>query len=326
MKPVEWWKNFDLNAELHIAGTFLYDGLQSLCHCRKMDNDDEIFSVLYHLSVGFERLMKVVIVLSEHAPDTDQKEFEEDLKTHSPAVLLDRVRKAHPKLKVGKREWSLANCLAVFYDRYRYDHFRLETIRDRGRLRETFRAFLEKESGITLSKAGEFMPIDDLPRIRRHVDKVVRGMAANLYELVGGLARAQDIYTYELRAGSKASMILPRGGHTFETEEIALKELLLYLLVCHKHTKLNLVTDNLTPLGLDPCDAVDWIDALSNPDKREDLVSMVTELRGDRNDLEERDELLGLLGSHANNIYSDEEILESGATEEELRNLKGEPQ
>lgn len=326
MNPAQWWKNFDLNAEVHIAGTFLYDGMQSLGHCRRTDNDDELFSVLYHLSVGLERLMKVVIVLSEHTDKTDQETFEKDLVTHNTVALLERIRKAHPKIEFVKREWSLANCLAVFYGVYRYDHFRLETIRNRGQFREAFRAFLEKDSGITLSGAGEFIPTDDIPRIRKHVDKVVRTLAVKLFHLVEELARKDNIYTYELRSGSKASMILTGVEHTFETEETALKELLLYLLLRHRGTKLSVVTENLRPLELDPPDAVDWIDAFSNPDKREMLVSMVNTLRKDinRKDLKERDKLLELLGPEANLTCTDKEALEMGATDEDLRKLEEE--
>lgn len=318
MDKVEWWKNFDLNAEVHIAGTFLYDGLQALGHCRRLDNDDEIFSFLYHFSVGCERLMKVVIVLTEHRVETDQKAFEQKLVSHNTEALLQRIEKVHP-LKISRPERALVRCLSEFYRTYRYDHFRLETIRDRGQMREKFRVFLETDSGIKLSEAGEFIPDDDLGRVQRHVGKVVRGLAVKLYDLVDALARKDNIFTYELRSDSKPATIFQSVEDPLQAEDIALKELLLFLMKRSGDTKLKFITDNLEPLEFDPPDAVDGVDAFLKPDGRAMLAQIVAALREDCADLKSRDELLALLGPGANHVYTDEELREMGATDEDLR-------
>lgn len=318
MSPKQWWKNFDLNAEVHIAGTFLYDGVQSLGHLRTVNYDDEIFSVLYHLSVGFERLMKVVIVLAEHDDSTDQDAFEKKLATHNTDALLQRIEKNHP-LKVSRAERALVICLAEFYGTFRYDHFRLETIRGRGRLRDSFKRFLEKESGIKISEPDAFIPSDDMAVIHRHVDKVVRGLATKLYNVVDDLARENGIFTYELRSESKPAMVFHGGDHTFKKEEIAMKELLLFFLKRSADTKLTIVTDNMEPLDFDPPEAVECADVFFKPDQRQMLMDMVDALRTDREDIKERDQLLELLGSGANNIYTDDEMREMGAKDEDLR-------
>ena len=311
MDEVEWWKNFDLNAEVHIAGSFLYDGLQAVGHCRRPDVDDELFSILYHLSVGFERLLKVAIVLAEHRQETDQKAFEEELSTHDTQALLQRIEKSHP-FPVTRAQRALMKCLSEFYLLFRYDHFHLETIRDRDRLHESFAAFLKSDSGIKLGKPTDPIPPANLELIRRRVGKVVRALAASLYAVVTELARKHGIFTYELRSESKASMVYQGEAHTLEMEEIALKELLLFLLKRSGQTKLTIVTDNLEPLDFDPPEAVESADAFLKPDGREMLVEMVKALREERHDLKERDELLELLGSRANDIYSDEEVEDMG--------------
>lgn len=318
MNQVQWWKNFDLNAEVHIAGAFLYDGLQSLNHSRTLNHDDEIFSVLYHLSVGFERLMKVIVVLAEHGSQTDQASFEDKLKTHNTDALLQRIERSK-SLNVRKAERSLVRALTEFYGAFRYDHFRIETISDRGRLRLCFQGFLEKESGIKVSKREDFVPTDDMDAIQGHVDKVVRALAIKLYNAVDELARQNNIFTYELRSASKASMIFQGGEHTLQKEEIAMKELLLFFLKRSADTKLKVVTDNLDPLDFDPPEAVECADAFLKPDQRPQLVEMVNALRDERHDLKERDELLALLGSRANSLYTEDEMREMGATDEDLR-------
>jgi hypothetical protein len=307
MNKVQWWKNFDLNSEVHIAGTFIYDGLQSLRHCRRLDHDDEIFSVLYHLSVGFERLMKVAIVLAEHKDETDQAAFEKQLITHKTDALLARIQSARP-LTTTTAERALMTCLTKFYGTFRYDHFRLETIPERGELREAFRTFLELDSGITLGEPDALIPTDDIEAVQNHTEKIVRVLASKLYDLVATLARENNIFTYELRSDSKPAMIFLGGSHTFYSEEMALKELLLFFLKHSAQTKLKIVTENLEALDFDPPEAVECADAFFNPDQRSMLVDMVKALRDERSNLADRDELLALLGSKAGNLYKDEEL------------------
>lgn len=56
MNKLEFWKNFNLGDELQIAGVFIYNGLRRFNRMRAINYSDEIFEVLYDLSVGLERL------------------------------------------------------------------------------------------------------------------------------------------------------------------------------------------------------------------------------------------------------------------------------
>lgn len=317
MNKLQWWKNFDLNAEAHISGTFLYDGLRTLAHCRTLTYDDEIFSILYQLSVGFERLMKVVVVLAEHGEQTDQVAFEKKLATHNTEALLQRIEKSCP-LKISKAERALLACLTHFYRAFRYDHFRLETIHDRDRLRESFKEFVEQDSKVRVAGPDELAPSESMKSVQRQVETVVRMLASKLYNTVDDLARKNGIFTYELRSDSKASMMFQNEDYTFQKEEIAMKELLLFFLKRYADTKLTIVTDNLEPLEFDPPEAVECADALFRPDQRQVLMDVVDALRADREDNSEREQLLELLGSAANNTYTDEEMREMGAADDDL--------
>jgi len=79
MQPTEFWKNFRLGEELSISGTFIYNGLRRFHEMRKLDYHDEAFEFFYHLSVGLERLLKIVVVLVEHHDSIDQGKLEESL-------------------------------------------------------------------------------------------------------------------------------------------------------------------------------------------------------------------------------------------------------
>jgi len=66
MNTGEFWKNFNLGDELHIAGVFIYNRLRRFSRMRALNYSDEIFEVLYDLAVGLERLLKITVVFVEH--------------------------------------------------------------------------------------------------------------------------------------------------------------------------------------------------------------------------------------------------------------------
>src|SRR5436190_19047820 len=93
MRSTQAWKNFNLGQELSVSGAFIYNGLRRFHEMRALDNTDEIFEVLYNLSVGLERLLKIAVVLLEHNETTNQDRLEKSLRTHNHLDLLQRVTK-----------------------------------------------------------------------------------------------------------------------------------------------------------------------------------------------------------------------------------------
>jgi hypothetical protein len=127
MRPQEAWKNFNLGEELGIAGMFIYNGLRRFHEARSLDHTDEIFEFFYNLSVGFERLLKVAVVLLEHEETTNQEELEKSLITHNHLELLNRI-KARAKLNLGDPQIALLSLLGKFYTSHRYDRFSLNSV------------------------------------------------------------------------------------------------------------------------------------------------------------------------------------------------------
>jgi hypothetical protein len=95
MNETEFWKNFNLGEEIHIAGVFIYNGLRRFHDMRGLDYTDETFEMFYDLAVGLERILKIAVVFVEHDGSIDQKEFEESLHTHSHVDLLKRIQAKH---------------------------------------------------------------------------------------------------------------------------------------------------------------------------------------------------------------------------------------
>ena len=63
-------KNFKMSTEIDIAGTFIYNGMKELEQMEMFKNESDIFSFLYHISVGIERIQKVLLVMLEEIDDT----------------------------------------------------------------------------------------------------------------------------------------------------------------------------------------------------------------------------------------------------------------
>ncbi len=95
MKREEWWKNFALGIELNVAGTFIFNGVKRLDEIENFHCTEDIFEILYNLSVGIERLLKVAIVLVEHDNQMNIKDFEKSLITHNVMELTNRLRAMH---------------------------------------------------------------------------------------------------------------------------------------------------------------------------------------------------------------------------------------
>jgi hypothetical protein len=55
---------------------------------RELDFADELFECLHNLSVGFERLLNIAVVLHEHIEAGDQTALEQSLITHSHLDLV----------------------------------------------------------------------------------------------------------------------------------------------------------------------------------------------------------------------------------------------
>lgn len=155
MNRTDFWKNFHLGEELSISGTFIYNGLRRFHELQKLAHTDEIFEVLYHLSIGLERLMKIVIVLLEHDENMDQEAFEASLITHSHLDLLARIKK-HRAISIGPTHNQFLALLSRFYKTLRYDRFSLSSAGHLGKERDELLEFFAKNLDTSFSSDSVF--------------------------------------------------------------------------------------------------------------------------------------------------------------------------
>jgi hypothetical protein len=238
MNKHQVWKNFNLGHELSISGTFIYNGLRRFHEMQVLDHTDEIFEFLYNLSVGIERLLKLAVVLVEHEDDSDQEALEKSLITHNHLDLLRRVRR-HCQLNLDTPHNEFIALLGTFYTSLRYDRFMLSSVYDPNRERKALCGFISKHLKVDLEQSSSFFATQNDKRYRKYIRGIVTKISTALYDVVARKARDLNLYTYELRSGSRAETIFLRKAD-LPAEEVLWKELLVFFM----NTKYNSVAWN----------------------------------------------------------------------------------
>jgi hypothetical protein len=314
MRRDEWWKNFALGAELDVAGTFIYNGIKTLHDLDCLDHAVEIFEVLYNLSVGIERLLKVAVILIEHDDQVDIEQFEGSLLTHSTIELANRVQE-HVDLGITDlhREWL--SLLSKFYKTYRYGRYTFRAVPSVFEEKRVFQEFLAKHLRVELGD-DEWFSLRNTDQIRRFVGKVVKRITDSLFKVVRRRAGELNIYTDELRGDSKAIKTFYGKRLDFIDETIKKKELLLFLMsekAAGDHLRL---LKSIDALDLDPPMVPGCIKALLNDLHLHHVGGVVDELYLDVKDKAERFAVLGLMEDEHVAYASDGEDNDAESDEE----------
>lgn len=228
MTHTEYWKNFHLGTELQISGTFLYNSIYSFDRMTFFYFEEECFEFLYQSSVGFERLLKIIIVLSEHKENTDQQSFEKSLITHNHLELFNRLKDKHT-IKLSDVHVQFLQMLSDFYNSSRYERFGLQSVYNPNSSKTLLIHFFEKHLKIKILAEMPFSTeIDD--RMRKFIGRTIGKISEILYNLVEELAEQLNIYTYEITYDTKAYKIFICKDFTFENERTLRRELLIAFL------------------------------------------------------------------------------------------------
>lgn len=293
MTPAQFWQNFELGKEVEIACGFLYDGLRNLENMRTFRWETEIFPVLYNLSVGVERLMKVAIVLLEFHDGLDPETFEKTLITHNHAQLMARIRKQTQISTAGPHN-DFLDLLTKFYKTFRYDRFSLTTTKNLSKEKKALLAYLKKHLGIDVTEHPPFSyPVNDV-RTKKFIGKIIRGIVLPLYEVIHTKGSEKGLYTHEVRYNFKAGKLLLGEKFDFRTEGMVWKEVLIFLMNTKETTGLLEFLQGIPPLDLDPADIPDFLDVLSGH-VQVDVSSQVEALHEEVPDRRNRLQMLALL-------------------------------
>ncbi|WP_241680332.1 hypothetical protein [Metabacillus mangrovi] len=299
MDEKTFWKNFSLGKELNLAGSFIFNGLKAFDSLKHFSQEDEIFEFFYSTSIGLERLLKIIVILIEHNDTTDQREFEDSLKTHNHLNLIKRIRRKHSCDTLGNLQNEFLELLSNFYKTMRYDRYTLGSVQDLDKERVGLLTFLRKH----LQIESQDIHMTNTSNIKKFIGKVVGKISEVLYDLVEREASAQNIYTYELPYESKASIIFLGKKYTFFDNDIVWKELMIYLMNTNDSSgMLNLIRE-IKPLEFEPALVNEYLNVFKSDLSKYSHMYQIEEnyRKFDKNQLKERLEILELLSNP--NVY-----------------------
>ncbi|HRG77784.1 MAG TPA: hypothetical protein PLX69_24700 [Leptospiraceae bacterium] len=225
----ERWKNFELGVELDISGSFIYNGIKIFNDLESLNNAAEIFEVLYNISVGLERLLKIAIILVEHNDETNLQEFEKNLITHNTLKLHDRLNKSID-LNLPAYSKEFLALLSEFYKTYRYIRFSKNSITNSSAEKYSFLKFIEKHLKTKLIFRDDFILIENTDQIKIFLGKVIKKITDKSFLVIRNKAMDLNIFTYELRTLSKAHRVFWGEKLDFIAERLCKKEMILYLM------------------------------------------------------------------------------------------------
>jgi hypothetical protein len=263
MMPETCWKNFALGMEIDVSGTFIHNGIKALHELSSLRQPVDSFEILYNLSVGIERLLKVAIILIEHCDNIDMEQFEKSLMSHNTIDLANRVN-SQRNLQLSNVHREFLSILSKFYKTHRYGRYSLSTVPEISQEQRLFINFLVKHLNISLPIDDKFAPIQNTDQIRRFMGKVIKKICDELFQIVDHRARELNIYTSEIRGDSKALKIFYGERLDFVDEKLKKKELLLFLMNPKSHGPHIDLMRSFDTLELDPDRTPNYIQALLN--------------------------------------------------------------
>jgi hypothetical protein len=294
MTPEEWWKNFALGMEIDAAGTFVYNGIRALHELPALNHPVDSLEVLYNLSVGIERLLKVAIILIEHHDQIDLEHFEESLISHNTIDLANRVD-SRRTLKLSTVHREFLSILSKFYKSHRYGRYSLSAVPEIYEEKRLLLEFVSKHLNIDFHIEDEFFAVQNTDQIRRFVGKVVKKICDETFRVVSQRAHELNIYTSEIRGDSKALKVFYGERLDFLDEDFKKKEILLFLMSEKSKGPHRDFLEMFEALNLDPAMVPNYIQALLNDAHLPFVEGEVDELYTEVSNVRERLDFLSVM-------------------------------
>lgn len=297
------YKNFNMVVELDIAGEFIYNGIKEFNRMQHITNDAPTFFSLYNISVGLERLQKIVLVLWKLDEETDVEQFEKSLITHSHSSLRDEIRKYAKDSKcshLNERENDFITLIQKFYNTARYHRFNING--ENNIETSIFNHYISKyieEVPRCFTKEGIILT----DQIKEFLGRVVGSISYKYYQLIKEGSDRNFTFTYELRSGSKAQKVFlleNKKKSLMEgqlNERISFKEILIYLRNSREKTAFFKFVDNIEPLEFDSALINYYLEELAEGEVSQDLMDEVEYLYGENGHSKERVETVDLVGN-----------------------------
>lgn len=305
MKSSLFWQNFELGIELEVAASFVYDGLNCLDNMDNFHFESEIFQFLYNVSVGVERFFKVAIILSEFNDNDDAEAFEKSLITHNHSELLNRLCQNN-NLNLSKPHKEFISILTTFYKSYRYDRYSLATIyalsKEKNALVDFLKTNLNLEPGAYIFETI----YDNDSRTKKFIGKIISKIVLQIFDIIKTQASRKNIYTDEIRYGSKAYKLLLGKQFDFIHEDVLWKELLIFILNTQQPSSHLEFLKSVEPLDFDVALIKDYLDSFRSNTKKILVTDELESLYQDLPDVNLRFSIIDQVSNPEYDISDDE--------------------
>ena len=295
------YKNFNMGNELDISGEFIYDGIQTLNQMDVISDGAAIFSFLYHVAVGIERLQKILIVLFEDITFDNYEKFEKSIKIHRHNKLHERISNAQ-KIIFDSRENDFLDLLTTFYKESRYNRFNLNSpyCQEKEIMEKYITKYLD-ENDINRSVFSSEIIVNH--EVRELFGSVIGKISTEYYKALRDIAGKKCTYTYELRSDSKAQKVFFSScvENSLQemkiTETIALKEFLVFLKNSKESTPFTRFLKTIQPLEMDTALINEYIMEIGKGTIPQALVDEVEYLYEENGYGKDRIEQISLIGN-----------------------------
>lgn len=265
--------------ELDVAGEFVYAALEKINKIDTYEEVSDIFFILYHLSVGIERLQKILLVVLNDVELNKIQDFLENIKIHSHKKLHNQISN-HIEISFSSAQNALLAVLAEFYTVERYGRF-------------DFFAYNYNDEKLLTNYIKKYCP--DVPEtynpghpvlintddIKDFLGKTIGRLCQKYYNVIKDIAPSKGIFAYELRPDSAAERIFVWDDERCSYQKImkkekrAIKELLIYLRNQDYGNKLLEHIGTITPLPFDSDAIQGYVADLCNKTVSIDLINEV---------------------------------------------------
>ena len=283
--------------ELDIAGEFIYDGIHTFNQINVVRQGAQLFSFLYHVSVGLERLQKIILVLFEDINLENYERFESSLITHSHTWLNERICK-FTDLSLSGRENDFLQLLTSFYKYARYQRYNLDSEQDQeSQLVSGYIVKYLSANRINRSIFDENIVVTE--EVKELFGRVIGSIAKKYYKLIRDGCKNNRTYTWELRNDSKQKkyfyLII---GRILYSNRTLLKELLVYLRNTKDSNAFMRYIKTVTPLEFDAALINEYIEDIGNGTIPQALIDEVETLYVENDYSVSRMEQVDVIGSH----------------------------
>ncbi len=306
-----FWKNWRLGTELQISGSFIYNGLFTFDNMKSLYYEEECFELLYNLSVGLERLMKIAVILLEHDSNSSQEDFEKTLITHNHFDLLNRIKKKKD-IALGKPHNKFLVLLDTFYKSARYERYNIQSVYAPAQDKYQLVKFINEELDLELSADfGKATLIST--RVRKFIGKIVGKFTTQLYQIVKEEAFRIGTFTYEVTYGSKAFKIYLAEEFDFEKEKLTQREVMLFLLKTERSDDFNYYLQGIEHFNFEQIHINKYIESLFGYNLDRQVMGELEHLyeeeepKLDKKEYLQRKEHLEVLGTDIDLEYNPEE-------------------